>query len=189
MKTPKVVIIALPLATVSAWAATDKVAFPEGFANAFVRYAIVDRADRNIARYMYMNAEAWEAAVAGEPLPYGTIIVMEDHKVRMLSDEQAERDAENRLIPTDETANVFLMQKGEGWGEEYPDELRNGEWEYARFSPDGVRSDAEMTGCFECHKGQEAEDFTFTTFQAIKQRDSGLLRHAALRSQQRHVGA
>jgi hypothetical protein len=171
MRTRRALLLVLPIAAASALAATDKVPFPEGFASGFVRYKVVDRDDRNIARFMYMNPEAWVAAEPGEPLPHGTIIVMEDHPVRMQDDETPERDADGRLIPTDETTNVFVMQKGEGWGAEYPEELRNGEWEYAWFAPDGARMDRELTGCFECHMAQAAADFTFTAFQAVEERE------------------
>ena len=152
-------------------AGTDKVLFPAGFETDFTRYQVVDRHDRKRARFMYMNTAAWDAAVAGAPLPDGSIIVMEDHKVRMVDEETMVLDAGGGLIPTDETTNVFIMEKRAGWGAEYAEDVRNGEWEYAWFSPDGVRSDRPMDGCFECHKAQEGEDFTFTTFQAVMERN------------------
>ncbi len=155
---------------VAAPAGTELVAFPEGYATTFLRYQVVDRADRKIARFMYINQPAWDAAAAGQPLPDGSIVLMEDHKVRMKDEETPVTDAEGRFIPTDETTNLFVMEKRAGWGAEYPEELRNGEWEYAWFTTEGVRSDRALTGCFECHKGQEAEDFTFTTFKAIAAR-------------------
>ena len=46
---------------------------------------------------------------------------------------------------------------------EYPDDKRNGEWEYAWFLPDGSRkADAQFDGCFECHMSRAASDYTFT---------------------------
>jgi hypothetical protein len=45
------------------------------------------------------------------------------------------------------------MEKRTGWRIEYPEDLRNGEWEYARFLPDGRRDPtADIKGCFVCHK-------------------------------------
>lgn len=157
------------LVAVIASAGTELVDYPRGFETDFVRYQVVDRPDREIARFMYMDRPSWEVAKPGEPLPHGSIVVMEDHLVRMKGEEPV-RDAEGRLIPTDETTNVFVMEKQEGWGEEYPEETRNGEWEYAWFTPDGERTDRSMDGCFECHKAQAAEDYTFTTFKAISER-------------------
>ena len=158
---------ALAAIGVAAPAGTDLVAFPEGFMTDFVRYQVVDRHDRKIARFMYINRPAWDAAAAGQPLPDGAVVVMEDHKVRMAGEEAAVLDADGGLIPTDQTTTVFVMEKRAGWGAEYPPELRNGEWEYAWFTADGARTDKALTGCFECHKAQEAEDFTFTTFKAV----------------------
>jgi hypothetical protein len=147
-------------------AGTELVQFPAGFETEFVRYQVVDRADRKIARFMYIDRASWDAAKAGQPLPYGAVVVMEDHSVRMKGEEPVV-DTNGRMIPTDATTNVFVMEKRAGWGIEYPEEVRNGEWEYAWFTSDGTRSDRPMDRCFECHKGQEAEDFTFTTFKAV----------------------
>jgi hypothetical protein len=146
-------------------AGPEKVAYPEGYVTSFVRYATVDRPDRDppIVRFLYVNPEALAAAEAGEPLPYGTVLVMEDHLARLDAQGQPETFADGRFVPTTEITNIFVQEKGEGWGEEYPPEVRNGEWEYARFLPDGtVTPNATFDGCFECHKGVEAQDFNFS---------------------------
>jgi hypothetical protein len=151
-----------------ALAGSEQVAYPEGYAIGFARYFTVDRPDRSIVRFFYVNREALEAAVAGEDLPYGTVLVMEDHKVRMRADEQAVVDAQGRLIPTDEVTNVFVMEKRAGFGEAYPPEKRNGEWEYAWFLPDGPRkADAQLDGCFSCHLNRADRDFTFTFYKYL----------------------
>ena len=79
-----------------------------------------------------------------------------------LNGEEPVRDANGRLVPTDELGIVFVMEKQAGWGSEYGEALRNGEWEYAMFRANGERIDRPTTGCLECHKGQEAVDYTFT---------------------------
>ncbi len=153
-----------------AQAATERVAYPEGFATGFVRFDTRDKPDRKITRFFYMDRESHARATPGEPLPHGTIVVMEDHKVRMAG-EQPVTDAQGRFIPTDTVSNVFVMQKGAGWGSEYADDTRNGEWEYAWFDPAGQRrADKSMDGCFQCHKAQAAKDFTFLTFDYLLQR-------------------
>lgn len=170
LKTPMTWSVGLVVAVAAAYiahAGTEKVSFPTGFETTFTRYEVVDRADRNKTRFMYMNSKGWEAAVAGEPLPYGSVVVMEDHKIRMIDETTPVVDSQGRLISMDETTNVFVMEKRAGWGQDYSDDVRNGEWEYAWFAPDGTRADKPMTACFECHKAQAAEDFTFTAFKAI----------------------
>ena len=55
------------------------------------------------------------------------------------------------------------MEKGSGWGKEYPDTLRNGEWEYQAFNTaKAVNGSANLKSCFECHKPKDADDFLFS---------------------------
>lgn len=160
--------LALLLPT-AALAGADLVVFPEGYAESFVRYTTIDKPDRKIVRYMYVNPETAAAATPDAELPYGTVLVMEDHKA-VLEGETLVTDANGRLVPTDEVTNIFVMAKAPGWGADYPEAVRNGEWEYARFLPDGsVKADATYDGCFECHKPQAAEDFTFSFYPHLRQ--------------------
>lgn len=148
----------------TAWAGAELIDYPEGYGEAFVVYAKIDKPERKIVRFMYVNPETAEAATADGELPHGTVLVMEDHQAE-LDGEAPVLDADGRMVPTDEITNVFVMEKQPGWGADYPEELRNGEWEYARFLADGSRkADAEYTGCFECHKAQAEEDYTFSFY-------------------------
>lgn len=157
------------LPAVVAVAGTEDVAYPRGFETGFLRYATVDKAERKITRFFYINREALEAASAGAPLPYGTVLVMEDHAVRLGAGDVPVADADGALIPTDKVTNVFVMEKRQGWGSQYPEAVRNGEWEYAWFAADGQRrTDKTMDRCFECHKPQAAQDYTFITMDAVK---------------------
>lgn len=148
-----------------ALAGPEKITYPEGYGTEFVRYFTVDRPDRDIVRFFYVNRQALEAAQPGQELPYGTVLVMEDHKVRLDANEEPVSDTQGRFIPTDGVTNVFVMEKREGFGQEYPPEKRNGEWEYAWFLPDGSRkTDAEFDGCFSCHLNRTERNFTFTFY-------------------------
>src|SRR3546814_14682440 len=101
-----------------AWAGPERVAFPSGYGDKFVRYLDVDRPDRKIKRIFYVNPGALESAEAGKELPYGTVLIMEDHPVELESGEPPRRDAEGRFIATEEITHVFVMEKQPGWGEE-----------------------------------------------------------------------
>lgn len=73
------------------------------------------------------------------------------------------RDASGRLVATDKVVNVFVQQKQKGWGEAYPADKRNGDWEYAWFNPDGTpRANAKFDGCFACHLSRAQRDYNFT---------------------------
>ena len=55
------------------------------------------------------------------------------------------------------------MEKRTGWGTEYPDDLRNGEWEYQAFKADkSVNDKANLKNCFVCHKPLDKQDFVFS---------------------------
>src|SRR3546814_465092 len=140
----------------------------------FVRYLDVDRPDRKIRRIFYVNPGALESAEAGKELPYGTVLIMEDHPVELESGETPRRDAEGRFIATEEITNVFVMEKQPGWGEAYPDDKRNGDWDYAWFDAEGTlkHSDpARYEGCFSCHQSRAGRDYTFTFFKYVVDRE------------------
>jgi hypothetical protein len=78
------------------------------------------------------------------------------------------RDANGRLI-RGRLDRVVVMEKRTGWGAEYPEALRNGEWEYGRFSADGtLTATANYKACFECHKPKSDQDFVFSLPQLLK---------------------
>jgi len=45
------------------------------------------------------------------------------------------KDANGRFVKGD-IVGITVMEKRAGWGTEYPDDIRNGEWEYSAFGPD-----------------------------------------------------
>ena len=57
-----------------------------------------------------------------------------------------------------------VMEKRKGWGAEYDEKIRNGEWEYQAFmAAKQVNASAKLTACFECHKPLPgAQDFVFS---------------------------
>jgi hypothetical protein len=161
-----VFVAGLWLVATSTIAGPDKIVFPSSYKN-HVRYATVDRPDNKTVREVYISPEGAKAVKPGAPLPHGTVITMEVYRARV--DEQGEpvKDAAGRFIKADFTG-IFVMEKQAGWGADYPDEIRNGEWEYARFTPDGQRHpNADTTPCFQCHKPLSGQDFVFTQSQLL----------------------
>lgn len=117
---------------------------------------------------MYATRPASAEAKPGQPAPNGTVLIMEDRKARVDAQGQTLRDADGRMMPSDEITNIFVMRKEAGWGEAHPPEKRNGDWEYAWFNPDGSRrANATMDGCFACHQNRAGRDFTFTFFKWV----------------------
>jgi hypothetical protein len=152
--------------TVGAWAGGDKVAFPENYAKG-VLYTTVDRADNKQYRELYATPEAIAAVKAGQPMPSGSVLTLVQHKAKLDADGNPEKDANGRFIKG-ELVGYTVMEKRAGWGSEYPEEMRNGEWEYQAFKADKTINDkANLKNCFTCHKPLDKQDFVFS-FQAMK---------------------
>ena len=50
-------------------------------------------------------------------------------------------------------AAVAVMQEGEGWGEKFSPEFRNGDWDFAIFSPKGERLvEKDVNDSRACHQ-------------------------------------
>jgi len=157
-----VAAIAAVSLTVAVRAGGDKVAFPPDYAKG-VLYTTVDRADNKQFRELYAPQAAIDAVKAGKPIPSGTVLTMVNFKAKLGADGNPEKDANGRFIKTDELAGIAVMEKRTGWGAEYPDDVRNGEWEYQAFKADKTVNDkANLKGCFTCHKPLDKQDFVFS---------------------------
>jgi Cytochrome P460 len=163
---PLVCIAVLLLVVTSTIAGPEKIVFPSSYKN-HVRYATVERPDNKTVREIYISPGSATVVKAGESLPHGTVITMEVYRVRVDERGEPAKDDEGRFIKGDLTG-IFVMEKQPGWGADYPEDIRNSEWEYARFTPEGQRyPNADTTPCFQCHKPLSGQDFVFTQPQLL----------------------
>jgi Cytochrome P460 len=164
MKRMQVVSIAALAAvslTVAVRAGGDKIAFPENFAKG-VLYTTVDRPDNKQYRELYSTPEAVEALKAGKAIPSGTVLTLVQFKAKLDAAGEPEKDANGRFIKGD-LIGYAVMEKRTGWGAEYGDDIRNGEWEYQAFKADKTVNDkAVLKNCFVCHKPLDKQDFVFS---------------------------
>jgi hypothetical protein len=152
--------ITLAAVAIPVRAGGDKVAFPENH-EAGVLFTTVDRADNKQFREFYSSAAALEAAKKGEPLPSGTVITMRQYAAKLDAQGNPEKDANGRFIKGN-LIGYAVMEKRAGWGSEYPENVRNGEWEYQAFKPDKtVNTDANLGACFNCHKPLDKQDYVY----------------------------
>ena len=137
---------------IAAQAGGDKVVFPENYASG-VLYTTVDRSDNKQYRELFVSPPAAiDAAKKGEALPSGTVLTLVQYAAKLGADGNPEKDANGRFIKTN-IIGYTVMEKRTGWGAEYPDNVRNGEWEYQAFKADKTpNTAANLTGCFNCHK-------------------------------------
>jgi hypothetical protein len=148
-------------ATAPADAGGDLVAFPEKFATG-VLYATIDRADIKQFRELYASQAAIDAAKKGEPMPDGTVLTLVQYSALLTAAGDPQKDANGRFIKGPVVAYA-VMEKRAGWGADYPEDVRNGEWEYQAFTRDKTVNDkANLTACFNCHKPLDKQDFVFS---------------------------
>jgi plastocyanin len=156
------ILVAVTLVATGGSAGPEKIAFPANWQKV-VLYNVVDRYDNQQYRELYASTqEAVDAAKAGKPLPQGTVLVLAQYKAQVDAQGNPTKDAKGRFLKGEPIA-LTVMEKRAGWGTEYPDDLRNGEWEYAAFSLDGkLNTQANYKACFQCHKPHEKLDFVIS---------------------------
>ena len=147
--------------SVAVRAGGDKITFPENYAKG-VLYTTVDRPDNKQYRELFTTPEAVEALKAGKPIPSGTVLTLVQYKAVLDAAGEPEKDANGRFKKGD-LIGYTVMEKRTGWGTEYADDLRNGEWEYQAFKADkSVNEKANLKNCFVCHKPLDKQDFVFS---------------------------
>ena len=147
--------------TVAVHAGGDKIAFPENYAKG-VLYTTVDRPDNKQYRELFSTPEAIAALKAGQPIPSGTVLTLVQYKAVVNAAGEPEKDANGRFMKGD-LIGYTVMEKRTGWGAEYADDIRNGEWEYQAFKADKTPNDkAVLKNCFTCHKPLDKQDFVFS---------------------------
>ncbi|WP_011583216.1 MULTISPECIES: cytochrome P460 family protein [Chelativorans] len=138
--------LATVAATTIGWqvqAETTRVEFPD--LEALVHYTTVRRG--NVTEHIMTTPEAIEAVKAGEPIPNGTQFVLVDYRDDM------------------ELYRYFVMEKGEGWGEDYEAGRRTGDWQFQWFWPDqSINMDENTARCQACHSRQASADYLFTGY-------------------------
>ncbi|NKC34251.1 cytochrome P460 family protein [Falsiroseomonas selenitidurans] len=147
------------------------ISLPADWQARFIRYATVDKADRKIIRHLFVNPEAFAAATPGAPLPHGTLIIMADARARVDATGTPLRDQQGRFIAEPGWIAIAAQEKQPGWGEGYPPEMRNGEWEYAAFTGTGERRNIALGSCFNCHiTARSGQDFAFNFWDYVQAR-------------------
>ena len=135
----------------SARAESNVIDFPENYQNTFTNYLSMDRSQNpdQIIR-MFANDIAMQGPGEDGKLPYGSILVAEVYK--------AKKDANGEVIQSalgervrDKFALVAVMQREEGFGANVMEALRNGDWDFAAFKPDGSPADKDLNACRACH--------------------------------------
>lgn len=141
--------------------AATRVSFPRNYKETFARYHTVNFPARKQVQHFFANEAALEAAKAGKPLPDGSVLLVEVHSVRLDLDDKPMVGKDGFYI-AEHLLAYSLMARESGWGGEIPEMLRNENWNYAVFTPEGKPRSINQAECLACHKPLDKSSYTFT---------------------------
>ena len=123
-----------------AHAEPNRVTFPK--LDALVHYTTVRRG--NVTEHISTTREAIEAIQKGLPVPNGTHFVLADYR-----DEKIYR--------------YFVMEKNAGWGADFDERRRTGDWQFQWYWPDRTINLKENTArCMSCHASRKDQSYLYT---------------------------
>jgi len=142
--------------------AKSRVTFPEGYQNTFTKYHTINFPATKQVRYYFANPVALKAAREGKPLPDGSVLFAEVHSARLDADKKPVAGPDGFYAP-DQLLFYTAMARDAGWGKDFPDMLRNEDWNYAAFTPaKQPRAGMNQAECLACHKPLDKVSYTFT---------------------------
>jgi plastocyanin len=151
-------VAALAIAQATVPSGPNKLAFPDGWEKGEM-YATVDRYDNKQYREFYASPEVVKAVREGKPIPYGAVLTLAAYAAKLDAAGVPVKDASGRFVK-DKLVAVNSMMKGQGFGADIPAAIRNGDWIYQSFTPDGkVNDKANLTACFQCHLPFAKDDY------------------------------
>lgn len=136
--------------------------FPENFPAGFIEYDRESDEKTNVVTVRYVNEVAAEAVRAGKPLPDGSVVLSGSYAALLDGSGRPALDARGRMKPG-ALRSLAGMESRHGWGDRLPQLLRNADWHYGLWGPDGqARLKESHARCLACHRPQAAHDFVFT---------------------------
>ena len=139
-----------------------KLILPADYKTAFDNYYVAGRyiqEDQVIS--LYANSTARQAARAGAPLPDGSVIVGEIYSAKKDDAGEVLQSALGRRV-ADELKAIVVMERQSAWGDQYPEGLKVGGWEFEVFSPSGQNLAKDTTACRECHEPHGDTEYLFS---------------------------
>ena len=139
-----------------------RVTFPDNYLQAFTHYTTINFPKRKQVRYYYANETALTAARRGETLPDGSVLFVEIFKAKLDTDQKAIMGADG-FLEKDKLVAFTAMEHQKGWGDAFPDMIRNNDWNYAVFNADKtLKSGVNQARCLVCHKPHVESSYVFS---------------------------
>jgi hypothetical protein len=134
-------VVAVCLVGWQVHAETNRVKFPDNV-DELVHYTTVRRG--NVTEHIKTTREAIEAIKKGQPIPRGTHFVLVDYR-------------------DDKLYRYFVMEKGDGWGADYDERRRTGDWQFQWFWADrSINMNENTVRCQSCHQGRKEDEYLYT---------------------------
>jgi cytochrome c553 len=142
--------------------AKSRVSFPENYKATYTKYHTINFPATKQVRYYYANKAALEAAKSGKPLPDGSYLFAEVYAAKLDAEKKPVTGSDGFYV-ADKLIFYTAMESGAGWGNEVPEMLKNGNWNYAVFTLDKQqRPGVNQAECFGCHKPLDSASYVFT---------------------------
>ena len=142
--------------------AKTNMSFPEGYKDSFVKYHTINFPATRQVRYYFANKAAANAAKEGKPLPDGSYLLAEVYAAKLDAEGKPVTGADGFFV-AEKPLFYTAMATGPGWGKDFPEALRNGNWNYAIFTLDKQhRPGVNQAECLGCHKPLDKVSYTFT---------------------------
>jgi len=142
--------------------AMTHVAFPESYKDTFTKYHTINFPATNQVRYYYANKAAVQAAKEGKALPDGSVLFAEVYAAKLDAEKKPVMGSDGFFVP-DKLVLYTAMARSAGWGKDFPEMLRNENWNYAVFTTDKqYRPGVNQAECLACHKPLDKTSYTFT---------------------------
>ncbi|WP_089717798.1 cytochrome P460 family protein [Candidatus Entotheonella palauensis] len=135
----------------TALAQAPQIQFPADYRTTFTNYLSLDRTQNaDQIMLLYANDIALKGVRETGEFPDGSILIGEVYK--------AQKDQDGKVIESQlgrrvrgPLALVAVMEKQKGWGQQFPAGLKNGDWDFAAFKPDGTDAKKDLNACRACH--------------------------------------
>ena len=142
--------------------AATHVTFPEGYKDTFVKYHTINFPATGQVRYYFANKVAVQAAKEGKTLPDGSVLFAEVYAAKLDADKKPVMGSDGFFVP-DKLTGYTAMARSAGWGKDFPEMLRNEDWNYAVFTTEKQpRAGINQAECLACHKPLDKVSYTFT---------------------------
>jgi cytochrome c553 len=155
-------------ASVPAHLAGGRIAFPSGYADSFFAYSKFNRKNGNQVMAVFANQAAVDGMKAVGKPGDGALLIAEIYKIKRSAAGEPIAGADG-IWEQGPLAAYAVMEKRSGWGADTPADLRNGDWNYAIFTPEKKpKGGLNQAPCLACHKPLADEDYMFTYKDLVK---------------------